>query len=779
MENKAQILGSGEYSLNKAYLGSYKDFVPNHYKLGYWLTGKGKEKYGKDIWNEGITKAAKNPFSMNPVSSVLKEKSGFNINKFYKQTVSELKNEWETEIEKANIKNYQQLSPEKEGYANYLYPHQYEGKLYALKQSLDNIPRIVCINETKQEKTIQEPGTLFEESFSAEKNLLIWSENQPDVRWTHSDKSVICIYDIKTGQKKRFPTENKVFAPKIAPNQEFFVAVEVDTQNNHFLSVFDLKTAKKLHSYQTADNHFFFTPCWNNKSSEVFFIGLTKDGKYLACWKPGEDKHIDITAASFANIKNPVYNNGTLYFIGAYSGIDNLYAIDVESKQKYKITSVKYGSAYPVVSEDGKEIIFSEYSADGYHLSKTGNNASSWEHLEKFEAGSYILADKLSEQVDSPIQMDKPDSIVYESKKYSKLGHLLNFHSWMPAYFETDDYEIRPGFSMFSQNKLGTAVLHAGYDYSTSERTGKFVAGFEYSGWFPVFSIDVDAGKRASEYYQIRQTLDQQGNVIRQDTITKRYKWNEQNISLDMNIPFNLTSGKYFRLLQPEIFYEYTHITHDESTPENFFSGSYQSLGGRLYFHNLKKRSHQDLQSDWGQIIDLNYRYSPAGDIDFGKLYSVQTYLYFPGFANNHGFRLYNGFQKKEIQNRNSFSDIIAMPRGFSKVHNTQLYSFKADYRLPLACPDWSIGKLSYIKRFKASLFYDYANADIPVFSEEEGTYLHSISHNFKSLGAEVTADMHVMRFFAPIEIGCRCSYRPDLKDTYFDLLLSIDFSGF
>jgi len=37
MEYRAQLTELGRYSFDKAYLGSYKDFVPDHYKLGYWM----------------------------------------------------------------------------------------------------------------------------------------------------------------------------------------------------------------------------------------------------------------------------------------------------------------------------------------------------------------------------------------------------------------------------------------------------------------------------------------------------------------------------------------------------------------------------------------------------------------------------------------------------------------------------------------------------------------------------------------------------------------------
>ena len=48
-EIKAQLVEKGKYSYDKAYLGSYKDYVANHYNLGYLLVGGAREKYKKLI----------------------------------------------------------------------------------------------------------------------------------------------------------------------------------------------------------------------------------------------------------------------------------------------------------------------------------------------------------------------------------------------------------------------------------------------------------------------------------------------------------------------------------------------------------------------------------------------------------------------------------------------------------------------------------------------------------------------------------------------------------
>lgn len=52
-------------------------------------------------------------------------------------------------------------------------------------------------------------------------------------------------------------------------------------------------------------------------------------------------------------------------------------------------------------------------------------------------------------------------------------------------------------------------------------------------------------------------------------------------------------------------------------------------------------------------------------------------------------------------------------------------------------------------------------------------------SINMKSMGVEITSDLHLMRFFAPIELGFRGTYLPDYSDFQFNMIMSVNLNGF
>ncbi len=781
MEYRAQLAEIGKYSFNKAYLGSYKDYVPNYYDLGYWLVGKTREKFGPKIWSDGLQKIGRQPFSITPLNSAVKHHAGQSLSKLYSGIFDELGSEWKQELQNRHIDSIQVVSPSPKAYTQYLYPEYYKDSLiFAYRTSMDDIGRFVLIGPGGKEKVIYTPGTVFEESVSMRDNLIIWAERRADLRWTHSDRSVIRIYNIETKQVREIKTENKLFSPVISPDLKSFAAVEVDPENDFYLTIFDFETGKVKTRFAGKDNPYFFTPCWDEKGEKLYAIALSSKGKFLASFNLQTKEVQPLTDSTFANLKNPVCYDDRIIFSSDFFGIDNLYAIDLQSKTVTEIVLVPFGADYPTVSAPQKKLLFSNYTSAGYQLATI--------HFQESTKGKTVnslnllpepLAENLSRQEIGIPDFSNSDSIRYRSKKYLKIGHLFNFHSWAPAYIDVNNYEITPGLSLFSQNKLGTAETRLGYDYSVTDRTGRYKVAFNYSGLFPEISTELSVGNEASNYYLITNTVNKYNQIISSDTTIQRFTWKESTADLDVRLPFNLSKGKYSKFFMPELKYTFNQVSHQSSTPKTFYSGNYHALTYRLYFYNLIHESAQNLMPRWGQVLDLVYRHTPFIGNNLGTLAGGQSILYFPGLFKNTGLKIYQGYQEKSFSKSYNFSNFVRFPRGFQSYQNNKMYSLAADYRFPFWYPDFSIGKFAYIKRLKSSVFYDYAWLSVPTIDKNDIIYPNQRKFYLQSLGLELTSDLHVLRLFAPIEIGIRSIYLPDLQDFRFDLLFSIDFNGF
>ncbi|MBL7969180.1 MAG: hypothetical protein JNK09_19415 [Prolixibacteraceae bacterium] len=779
MEYKALLAEKGEYSFDKAYLGSYKHFVPDHYKLGYWMVGKSREKYGSSLWENSVLKAGRKPFSLSPMNSSVKKETGLTTKGLYNEITDDLRKEWSADLKQRQTDSISIVSPCRNSFTEYLYPHFCNDSLiFAYRTSIDDIGRFVLIDRNKTEKVIFTPGLIFEESVSMQKNLIIWAERRSDIRWNHADRSIIQLLDIETNKRIEIKNKNKLFSPAISPDLKSFAAVEVDPANNFYLSVFDISSGKLKIQFKTADNQYFFTPCWDNNGENLFAVCLSEKGKFLASFNLKSQQIEQLTEPTFASIRNPEWTNGKIFFSSDFGGTDNIYFLNLSNKKIFSFASVRFGADYP--STSGDKIIFSNYTSSGYQLATlNANKSSKTVEVANLQLKPNKLAETLARQEAGTPNLTKADSITFPSKKYSKLAHLFNFHSWAPAYIDVNSYEIKPGASIFSQNKLGTAETRLGYEYNIEEKTGRYKVGFAYLGLFPEINTELSFGNQASNYYLIKNTLNKYNQVISSDTTVERYTWTELTADLDVRLPLNFSKGKYSRIFYPEVKYTFNQVTLGNSAPNNFYSGNYHALTYRLYLYNLLQQSQQNIMPRWGQQFDMIYRHTPFIGNDLGSLAGIQSAFYFPGIARNHGIKFYAGYQEKIFRKNYNFSNFIRFPRGFQGYQNNQMLSFSADYKFPLLYPDVSLGKLAYIKRIKTSIFYDYAWLSIPITDKNGTIYPNDHELELRSMGVELTSDLHLLRFFAPLEIGFRTVYRPDYQDLTLNVLLSIDFNGF
>jgi hypothetical protein len=110
--------------------------------------------------------------------------------------------------------------------------------------------------------------------------------------------------------------------------------------------------------------------------------------------------------------------------------------------------------------------------------------------------------------------------------------------------------------------------------------------------------------------------------------------------------------------------------------------------------------------------------------------------------------------------------NVIMLLRGYLAMKNGQIMSFGWNYKFPFLYPDLAMGSVAYIKRVKANLFYDHA-------------FYHnsSVVDQYNSAGAEITSDLHILRFLLPFDMGARIGYRIADKRWFADFLLSINLS--
>jgi len=777
MEHRAQVVEKGTFSYDKAYLGSYRDFVPNHYKLGYYLAGNIRARHGSQIWENVLTRTGQKPLSVFPMRQVLKEQTGRNIAKNYHSVFDSLKKVWDRQdLLYESVPNKIQTEKGK-FYTSYLYNYFVnDSVLVSFKTAFNEIPSFVEIRKNKQEKKIIFPGTIFSESVSYKDEWIVWSEQIPDLRWQHSGRSLLRLYHINSQRRMELKPEFKAFSPALSPDKTKIAVVEADFSSNFYLSVYQLPDGILLHRFQTPANNYFFSPEWIGPGSVAAII-LSNEGKRLVSVDFETDEMKVLLDREMGDMKQLRLSGDWLYFISSWSGKNSLYRFHLKTQGVERVYEPRFGVEFPAVSPCGERIVMSDYTADGFRLMEIPATHGNVASLNDVPPASYPLAESLaSQEIGIPFFSDSAD-VGYPTEEYRKVPHLFNLHSWAPVFIETDDYEFFPGVSLMSQNSLGTSETVLGYKWDLTEKTGRFIADYSFKGWYPVFDLKLTHGARASEYNQIQQTVNNQGDVIRQDTSLLRYTWGQTTAGLNARLPLQIGKGPFSRVFQPEVQYGFNFYKHHDSTPEQFVEGSFHSLAYRVYFHQLLRQSYLDVYPDFGIVLDGSFRHSPAGTLRAGNLKALQTVLYLPGFMKNHGVKIYAGAQEKETNGTLGFNDVVRYARGWGRINTTATYTGGADYKMPLLYPDWNFWDFLYVRRIKASLYGDYTRLKGNFY--RNGNITSTFSEDISSAGIELTADVNFLRFYAPANIGFRSSYLPEMKSVYFDFLFSIDFTSF
>ncbi len=662
--------------------GSLKDFVPDHYKLGYLLVAYGRQQYGPNLWKSVSLDAAAFKPLIYPWQGAVKRYTGVQ----YKQFVNDAFGFYSKQWAQATATKGSFVTAESKTVKDYKYPYVTPNNyIIVLKRSYNKIPGIYRIAPGGQEEKIVTRDIATDDYFSYNNNKIVYTTYKPDARWGYREYSDLKVTDLATGTTQKITHKKRYFSPDISHDGEKVIAVEMRTSQLSELIGITMQGDTWFRSKASRGRVYTFPKFSENNSS--VYTAVRNDAGNMALLKIDLATGSETAVLPFANrvIGYPVVQGDTVFFSSSYLGSDESWAYIDGQATVFRLAVYPSGLYQAAYNHTKKQLVASAFTANGYRLMAFDQSHLLWQPVNPKENALPDLYVATALRQKDSVLTSEAASRQFTSSKYRQGLHLFNFHSWRPYY---DDPEI--SYSLISENVLNTLQSEISYTYNRNE--GSHNVGFNavYGGWYvqPVVGIGQTFNRNV---------------VYNADT---SFFYNEFTANAGFRLPFNFTSGRQytFLMLSGSVNNQQVNWTGIGKGLINNRNFNYYQL--RLQYQAQSQKAVQHIYPHWGQTLLVQYN-SVINKFTANQ-FLASGYLYVPGFSANHNIVLSAAYQRRDTLRQYGFSNNFPFSRGYNAVNFPSMYRLGANYHFPLFYPDFGLANIVYFKRLRANVFYDY-----------------------------------------------------------------------
>ncbi len=552
--------------------------------------------------------------------------------------------------------------------------------------------------------------------------------------------------DLKNGSIQTISHKKRFFTPALSPDGKYIAAISFSAKRESRLILLNRQDGALIRQAPNPQNRILKAPAWSADGEKIVFTAQSAAGKSLCLFNRRSGRVKTILRETWLGISGPVFFRNYILFSSGMSGIDNIYAVDTLNAQIYRVTSRPFGAFNPSVVPGTDELLFNDYSADGYKIARMKLAPQTWQSVPATAAPGLNYARELKEQ-EQGANILEPEQIPQKQYAVSDYNTAawINVHSWL---LFSDP--LNRGIYFISNNILNTVGTGAGIFYNRNESTLGYNLNLSYGGFFPIIDFNVQNLFRSF--------------TVRHGTQGATLYWNETSAGLGLRMPLNFSAGNYRRTLILSasvrgVRFGGKDLRYFNNVSEgSLFVPFYYSLR----FANLRRAALMDVRRQWGQTAEFVYEHTPfKSDLNSRHLFS-RFYFYLPGISHHQSLLLNGSYEWQDAVNY-YFQPLLEYPRGYRFRYSASFLKSGFDYSLPLFYPDWSLGGWFYLKRIKLNLFYDYG--------------LNLESGNMKpvrSMGAELWLDHHWFSLPLELEGGGRFYYRQEDHKSGYKLLIRL-----
>ncbi|MEP6683154.1 MAG: hypothetical protein ABJA35_07835 [Parafilimonas sp.] len=695
---KSLFLENKQYSYMKLRNGSYKDYVPDHYPLGYMLVAYGREKYGDDFWKDVTHDAAAFHSIFYPMQNAVKKYAHISFDVFVNNAFAYYQNQWKDQ----SYSNIQFLdSSEKDNVVDEKYPYiTKDGAIISLRKSYKNLPQFVIRHDDGSIEKIAVQDIVNDDYFSYNNEKIIYASYKPDARWGNKEFCELRLIDVSTKQETKISSQTRYFSPDISHNGKMIAAIKQAIDGSSSLVLLNID-GNVLNVFKDTKAHVYSYPKFSADDKFVYVCDRNATGEMCILQMNIQDGNSNkIIPYKNRIIGFPVVQNDTLFYTCSNNGKDEIWAFINSSGKDYRVAS-----SAPGLYQAGfinNEIIVSAFTANGYRLAET---YPKWQLIKDDDTLKDLYVSNPFQKKSNEL-LNNLQARSFAVDKYAKTSGAFNFHSYNPS-FSDPDYS----FILYGQNVLNTIQSELYYTYNRDEHFSRVGYTGIYGGWYVQPFIDVN------------QTWNR---TVKLNADTS-FHWNESKLSAGVQLPLNFTGGKMYRNFTPSASFNYSNVGWTGLAKQFISNSNFGYAQLSLKYSQYVQQAIQQIYPHFGQSLLLQYR---NGSTAHQLL--ANGYFYFPGLVKTHSTVINLAYQVRDTSGKYYYDNNFPFSRGYAAVDYPRLYKASFNYNFPLAYPDWGFGNIVYFLRVRANLFYDFTQAQ----SLRTGN-----RYNFNSTGVEVFFD--------------------------------------
>ena len=726
-----------DYSYMKIRNGSYLDYTPDWYPLGYMLVSYGRDKYGDDFWKNVTQDAAAYKGGFFPLDRAIKKYSGRSFDQFRTDGFDFYKKQFGVDrlpidaSTNSKIKKHFDADREYPAYVN-------NSTLIYMKTTYNHIP-VFVVKTGETEKNVAVRSVSLDAYFAYHDGVIAYAAYRPDLRWNYRDYSELMLLNINTGKEHRLTKGTKYFSPDFSPDGKTIVAVQEASDGKCSIHLINAADGRLIAVIPNKVNLFYTYPKFYGNDHLIAAIRSPK-GKMsldLIDIKTGTNKYL--LPFSYQPIVFLLVKNDTVYYSATYGINDRLFALGLKTGkltllENYNLNG-SIGNYEPALSSN--KFAWAGFTAFGYQLNEANKTDLKWSAIDPTDARGALpnfgITALTRDSSTDLLAHVKNDSLPVT--KYKKSHHLFNFHSLIPNFVDPN-YTL----SLAGENVLNTLQSELSFTYNRDEGYKEFGFDAIYGALFPYISGGTD-------YYISRRGYYNGGNIY----------WNETDVHAGLQLPLNFSSGKNFTYLQAGTDVYYTGVNFQQPSRSQFANENYTYLNYYINFSNSIQQAKQNIYPRLGQSIYLDYKSAVSGLASQQFLANGSFYL--PGLMVNQNLVLNFAHQQKNRNDVIDFSNDFPFSRGYTAENLYDMNKAGVNYAFPITYPDAGFANTFYVSRIRGNAFYDYT------YATDFYTNGSKFKGTFRSAGAEIFFDSQLFNQEG-ISFGFRYSYLID-QDTF------------